>query len=53
MHVQDLLDSMNAAGVDALVYPTWSNPAQLAGDYASADGTCCITQQQCAFCFKS
>lgn len=29
---------MNAANVDVLVYPTWSNPAELIGQWEVEDG---------------
>ena len=29
---------MNNANVDAIVYPTWSDPPRLIGEYYSADG---------------
>ena len=38
MLVQRLIQSMNDANVDAIVYPTWSNPPRLIGDYYSFDG---------------
>ena len=38
MRVQRLIQSMNDANVDAIVYPTWSNPPRLIGDYYSPDG---------------
>ncbi len=39
--VQRLIESMNKANVDVVVYPTWSNPPRLIGDYFSADGAHC------------
>eukprot|EP00884_Botryococcus_braunii_P006539 jgi/Botrbrau1/15887/Bobra.40_1s0070.1 len=33
-----LIESMDAAKVDVLVFPTWVNPPRLVGDYISADG---------------
>jgi hypothetical protein len=38
---QRLIESMDAAGVDVLVYPTWANVARLVGDYSSPDGAHC------------
>lgn len=38
MHVQRLIESMNNANVDVIVFPTWSNPPRLIGDYYSPDG---------------
>ena len=38
VRVQRLIESMNNANVDVIVYPTWSNPPRLIGDYYSADG---------------
>ena len=38
VHVQRLIESMNNANVDAIVYPTWSDPPRLIGDYYNADG---------------
>ncbi|KAK9791143.1 hypothetical protein WJX73_010179 [Symbiochloris irregularis] len=35
---QRLIDSMDAANVDVLVYPTWSNPAELVGQWEVDDG---------------
>lgn len=32
---------MNNANLDVVVYPTWSNPPRLIGDYFSADGAPC------------
>ena len=29
---------MDGAGVDVIVYPTWSNVARLVGDYITPDG---------------
>jgi hypothetical protein len=34
----NLVASMDAQAVDALVYPTWSNPARVLEDDANADG---------------
>ena len=39
--VQRLIESMNKANLDVVVYPTWSNPPRLIGDYFSADGAPC------------
>ena len=39
---QRLIESMDNAKVDVLVFPTWSNPARLIGDYYSPDGAPCI-----------
>ena len=36
--MQRLIESMDGAGVDVIVYPTWSNVARLVGDYISPDG---------------
>ena len=36
--VQRLIESMDGAGVDVIVYPTWSNVARLVGDYITPDG---------------
>lgn len=36
--LQAMVESMDSAGIDVMVYPTWSNPAQLVGDYGSPDG---------------
>ena len=33
-----VVEAMDAAGVDALVYPTWSNPPRLVGDLESPHG---------------
>ena len=38
MHVQRLIESMNNQNVDVIVFPTWSNPPRLIGDYYSCDG---------------
>ena len=38
VHVQRLIESMNNANVDVIVYPTWSDPPRLIGEYYSADG---------------
>lgn len=38
MRVQRLIESMNNANVDVIVYPTWSDPPRLIGEYHSADG---------------
>ena len=45
MHMQRLIESMNNQNVDVLVFPTWSNPPRLIGDYYSCDGEhrlCCF-----------
>lgn len=34
---QNLVESMNLHAVDALIYPSWSTPPRLLGDYADAD----------------
>jgi Asp-tRNA(Asn)/Glu-tRNA(Gln) amidotransferase A subunit family amidase len=31
-------DAMDAAGIDAFIYPTWSNPPRLVGDMESPAG---------------
>jgi len=36
--VQRLVQSMDNAEVDVVIYPTWSNPPRLIGDTVSADG---------------
>ena len=36
--LQAMVQSMDNAGIDVMVYPTWSNPPQLVGDYGSPDG---------------
>ena len=36
--LQRLVESMNSANVDVLVFPTWSNPPHLIGDFYSPDG---------------
>lgn len=36
---QRLIESMDSAGLDVLVYPTWANVPRLVGDYSSPDGT--------------
>ncbi|CAK0787609.1 hypothetical protein CVIRNUC_010831 [Coccomyxa viridis] len=33
-----LIESMNNQNVDVIVFPTWSNPPRLIGDYYSCDG---------------
>ncbi|KAK9832701.1 hypothetical protein WJX81_001352 [Elliptochloris bilobata] len=33
-----LIESMHSAGLDVIVYPTWSNVARLVGDYSTPDG---------------
>ena len=38
LRTQRLIKSMDGAGVDVIVYPTWSNVARLVGDYISPDG---------------
>jgi hypothetical protein len=35
---QRLIESMNNANVDVLVFPTWSNPPHLIGDFYTPDG---------------
>ena len=35
---QATVQSMDNAGIDVMVYPTWSNPALLVGNYGSPDG---------------
>ena len=35
---QATVQSMDNAGIDVMVFPTWSNPALLVGDYGSPDG---------------
>ena len=44
MSVQRLIESMDNARVDVLVFPTWSNPARLIGDYYSPDGAACTSK---------
>ena len=36
--MQRLIESMDNASIAVLVYPTWSNPPLLIGDYGSPDG---------------
>ena len=38
MYVQRLIESMNNANVDVIVFPTWSDPPRLIGEYYIADG---------------
>ena len=50
-YVQRLIESMDDAGVDVIVYPTWSNVARLVGDYITPDGAP-QTYPTCIFCSK-
>ncbi len=36
--LQRLVESMNNANLDVIVYPTWTNPPRLIGDFFSPDG---------------
>ena len=36
--MQVVIESMDNASISVLVYPTWSNPPLLIGDYGSLDG---------------
>lgn len=36
--LQRLIESMNNADLDVVVYPTWSNPPRLIGDFFQPDG---------------
>jgi hypothetical protein len=48
--LQRLIESMNNANLDVIVYPTWTNLPRLIGDYFSPDGahsSRCVLMQYC------
>ena len=49
LRAQRLIESMDGAAVDVIVYPTWSNVARLVGDYITPDGAP-QTHPTCKYC---
>lgn len=41
--LQRLIATMDSKGLDVLVYPTWSNPPELVGQWSPYDGESCLS----------